>query len=76
MGDVFSIAFLIIPTFIALLVARSVTGVFILSTLVGGIIPPLAIFIAFKLDISSGPTAVVTALLVFLVVYAVKKIRQ
>jgi len=75
-GDVFSFAFLIIPASIALLVARSVMGVFILSTLVGGIIPPLAIFIAFKLDISSGPTAVVTALLVFLVVYAVKKIRQ
>jgi ABC-type Mn2+/Zn2+ transport system permease subunit len=75
-GDVFSFAFLIIPASIALLVARSVLGVFILSILVGGIIPPLAIFIAFKLDISSGPTAVVTALLLFLVVYAVKKIKQ
>jgi len=75
-GDVFSFAFLIIPASIALLVARSVVGVFIISILVGGIVPPLAIFIAFKLDISSGPTAVLTVFLIFLAVYIVKKIKK
>jgi ABC-type Mn2+/Zn2+ transport system permease subunit len=74
-GDVFSFAFLIIPASIAILVARTVIGVFIIAMLVGSIVPPLAIFIAFKLDISSGPTAVVTAILIFLAVYIVKKIK-
>ena len=75
-GDVFSFAFLIIPASIALLVARSVVGVFIISILVGGIVPPLAIFIAFQLDVSSGPTAVVTAFMIFLAVYIVKKLKK
>jgi len=75
-GDVFSFAFLIIPASIAIMVARSVISVFIISVLIGGIIPPLAIFIAFELDVSSGPTAVIVAFIVFLTAYLAKKIRM
>ena len=74
-GDVFSFAFLIIPASIAIMVARSLAGVFVISVLIGGLIPPLAIYLAFILDISSGPTAVVTAFLLFLIVYIGKKVR-
>jgi ABC-type Mn2+/Zn2+ transport system permease subunit len=75
-GDVFSFAFLIIPASTALMVARKVSHVFIISALIGGIIPPLAIFIAFELDISSGPTAVIAAFISFLIVYIKKRWRK
>jgi len=75
-GDVFSFAFLIIPASIAIMIARKVLHVFILSVLIGGLIPPVAIYIAFALDISSGPTAVIAAFIVFMIVYGVKKISR
>jgi len=74
-GDVFSFAFLIIPPSIAITISRSLKGVFIVSIIIGGIIPPLAILCAFILDISSGPTAVVLAFLLFLIVFILKKIN-
>ena len=72
-GDVFTFAFLILPASIAILVAKRVINVFIYSIIIGAILPPLAIFIAFEMDISSGPTAVVLAFVLFLVVYVYKK---
>ena len=74
-GDVFVFAFLIIPSSIGLLLATKVKNVFLISILVGAIVPPISIFIAFKFDFSSGPTAVVTAFILFLVVFAFKKIK-
>jgi ABC-type Mn2+/Zn2+ transport system permease subunit len=74
-GDVFSFAFLIIPASIAVLIAESLVGVFAISIVLGALIPPLAILMAFELDISSGPTAVLTAFVIFLIVYLVKKLK-
>ena len=74
-GDVFAFAFLIIPPSIGILIAKKVKNVFLISILVGAIIPPVAIYIAFKYDFSSGPTAVVSAFILFLVVFLVKKVK-
>jgi len=74
-GDVFAFAFLIIPSSIGLLLATKIKNVFIISVMVGAIVPPVSIFIAFKFDFSSGPTAVVTAFVLFLVVFGYKKLR-
>jgi len=74
-GDVFAFAFLIIPSSIGLLLASKVKNVFLISVLIGAIVPPISIFIAFKFDFSSGPTAVITAFILFLVVFAFKKIK-
>jgi ABC-type Mn2+/Zn2+ transport system permease subunit len=74
-GDVFAFAYLILPSSIALLLAKKVKSVFLISVLVGAIVPPISIYIAFILDFSSGPTAVVTAFILFLVVFVVKKLK-
>jgi len=75
-GDVFTFAFLILPASTALMLAKKVSGVFFYSVIIGAIIPPIAIYIAFVYDISSGPTAVVASFLVFLFVFAFKKLKK
>ena len=75
-GDVFTFAFLILPASIAILIAKRITNVFIYSTIIGAIVPPIAIFVAFELDISSGPTAVVAVFILFLIVYFFKKLKS
>jgi len=75
-GDVFTFAFLILPASIAILIAKRITKVFIYSTIIGAIVPPIAIFVAFELDISSGPTAVVAVFILFLTVYFFKKLKS
>jgi ABC-type Mn2+/Zn2+ transport system permease subunit len=75
-GDVFTFAFLILPASTALMLAKKVSGVFFYSVIIGALIPPIAIYLAFIYDISSGPTAVVASFLVFLFVFAFKKLRK
>ena len=72
-GDVFTFAFLILPASTAILISSRVMNVFIFAIIIGAIIPPLAILIAFALDISSGPTAVVIAFIIFVLVYTYKR---
>ncbi len=74
-GDVFAFAYLIIPSSIGILLAKKVKNVFLIAVLVGAIVPPISIYLAFKFDFSSGPTAVVTSFLLFLIVFSIKKIR-
>jgi len=75
-GDVFTFAFLILPASIAILLAKRILNVFLYSVIIGGLVPPVAIYIAFQLDISSGPTAVVVVFIIFLIVYAIKKLSK
>lgn len=75
-GDVFVFAYLIIPSSIGILLSKKVKNVFLIAMLVGAIIPPISIYIAFKLDFSSGPTAVVVAFILFVLVYLFKKIKN
>lgn len=75
-GDVFTFAYLILPASTALLIGNRVSKVFLISILIGALVPPIAIFIAFRLDISSGPTAVVLALIVFLIIFLFKRIKH
>ena len=75
-GDVFVFAYLIIPSSIGILLSKKVKNVFLIAILVGAIIPPISIYIAFKLDFSSGPTAVVVAFILFVLVYLFKKIKN
>ncbi|NJD21862.1 MAG: metal ABC transporter permease [Melioribacter sp.] len=74
-GDVFAFAYLIIPSSIGILLSKKVKNVFLIAVLVGAIIPPISIYFAFKFDFSSGPTAVVTAFILFLIVFLIKKLR-
>ena len=74
-GDVFTFAYLIIPSSIGLLLSKKVFHVFLIAVIVGAVIPPVSIFLAFKLDFSSGPAAVITSFVLFLIIYGYKKIR-
>ena len=73
-GDVFTFAFLILPASTAILISKKVMNVFMYAIIIGAVIPPLAIYIAFVLDISSGPTAVVLVFLIFILAYAYKRV--
>jgi len=75
-GDVFVFSYLIIPSSIGILIGKKVYHVFLFSVLVGAVIPPISLYLAFKLDFSSGPTAVVTSFILFIIIYVVKKIRS
>ena len=74
-GDVFTFAFLILPASTALMLAKRVTGVFVYAIIIGSAIPPIAIYLAFIYDISSGPTAVVAALILYVIVFLFKKLK-
>jgi zinc transport system permease protein len=73
-GDVFTFAYLIIPSSIGMILGKKVSQVFIIAIIVGAVIPPVSILLAFILDFSSGPTAVVLAFVVFIIVYGMKKL--
>ncbi len=73
-GDVFTFAYLIIPSSIGIMVAKKVSNVFLIAVILGAVIPPVSIFLAFTFDFSSGPAAVVLAFIVFIIVYFVKKL--
>jgi ABC-type Mn2+/Zn2+ transport system permease subunit len=75
-GDVFVFAYLIIPSSIGILLAKRVKNVFIIAMLVGAIVPPISIYLAFKFDFSSGPTAVVVSFILFILVFMFKKIKK
>jgi len=75
-GDVFTFAFLILPASIAILLAKRIINVFLYSIIIGALVPPIAIYFAFMLDVSSGPTAVVLVFTIFIVVYIIKKLRK
>jgi len=73
-GDVFTFAYLIIPSSIGMILGKKVSQVFIIAVIIGAVIPPVSIFLAFIFDFSSGPAAVVLVFIVFIVVYGVKKL--
>lgn len=72
-GDVFTFAYLIIPSAIGIMLGKSVIRVFIIAILVGALLPPISLLLAFKMDFSSGPMAVATAFVLFMIVLAYKK---
>ena len=73
-GDVFTFAYLIIPSSIGILMGKSVMKVFAIAVAVGAILPPISLLLAFKMDFSSGPMAVVLSFSLFLLVLVYKKI--
>lgn len=75
-GDVFTFAYLIIPSAIGIMIGKSVLKVFLIAVIIGALLPPIALFLAFKYDFSSGPMAVVLAFAAFLIVLIYKKVKE
>ncbi len=57
-GDVFVIGFLVIPPAAAMLLARRVRSIFLMSVLIGVFAPMIGLFFAFKFDFPSSPAIV------------------
>jgi zinc transport system permease protein len=74
-GDVFTFAYLIIPSSIGIMLGKSVLKVFLIAVIIGATLPPVALFLAFKFDFSSGPMAVGLAFTVFIIVLTYKKVK-
>ena len=75
-GDVFTFAYLIIPASIGIQLSKKVWQVFLIAIIVGALIPPISIYLAFKYDFSSGPAAVICSFIIFLIVFAIKKLNR
>lgn len=75
-GDVFTFAYLIIPSAIGIMIGKTVIKVFIIAILVGAVLPPISLLLAFKMDFSSGPMTVATAFVLFMIVLAYKKLAN
>jgi zinc transport system permease protein len=60
-GDVFVFGFLVIPPVAAMLLARRVRWIFLISVVIGLVAPAAGLFLAFKFDFPSSPTIVAVA---------------
>lgn len=74
-GDVFTFAYLIIPSSIGIMLGKSVFKVFLIAVIIGASLPPLALYLAFRYDFSSGPMAVALAFTAYITVLIFKKIK-
>jgi ABC-type Mn2+/Zn2+ transport system permease subunit len=74
-GDVFVFGFLVIPAVTAMLSAKKVARIFVLAMLFGIVPPIVGLYLAFKLDLPAGPTAVATGFLLLVIASIVAKFR-
>jgi ABC-type Mn2+/Zn2+ transport system permease subunit len=75
-GDVFTFAYLILPSSIGIMLGKSVVKVFVISIVVGAILPPISLLLAFNMDFSSGPMAVISSFILFVIVLGYKKLAN
>jgi zinc transport system permease protein len=75
-GDTFVFGFLVIPPVAAMLLARGVKSIFIISLLIGAMSPMLGLFLAFKFDFPSSPAIVAVAASVLAVAWVANVVRR
>ena len=75
-GDVFVFGFLVIPAVTAILLAKKVRNIFLLSVAFGIIPPILGLYLAFKLDLPAGPATVATGFIILSVAWIVSRFRR
>jgi iron/zinc/copper transport system permease protein len=57
-GDIFVFGFLVVPASAAIMMARKVKSIFIISVLIGVLAPPIGLYLAFAFDLPSSPASV------------------
>jgi ABC-type Mn2+/Zn2+ transport system permease subunit len=75
-GDVFVLGFLVVPPAGAILTARKVKNIFLLSILYAILPPIIGLYLAFRLDMPAGPTTVATALLLLLGTWTLSRLKR
>lgn len=68
-GDIFVFGFLVVPPVAAMLLARRVKMIFLLSAIIGAVCPLIGLFLAFVFDFPSSPIIVAVASLVLLLAW-------
>lgn len=63
-GDIFVFGFLVIPPMAAMMVARTVRGIFVVAALIGLVVPAVGLVLAFLGDVPASPAIVAVALLI------------
>lgn len=63
-GDIFVFGFLVIPPVTAMLLVHNVRAVYVVSILLGALVPVIGLFLAFRFDVPSSPAIVAVAWLV------------
>ena len=74
-GDVFVFGFLVVPPVAAMLIARKVKWIFLISVIIGFISPIVGLFLAFEFDFPSSPTIVAVASIVLAVSWGVRMVK-
>jgi zinc transport system permease protein len=68
-GDIFVFGFLVVPPVAAMLLARKVKTIFLVSVLIGALCPIIGLFLAFVFDFPSSPIIVAVASLVLVIAW-------
>jgi ABC-type Mn2+/Zn2+ transport system permease subunit len=75
-GDIFVFGFLVVPPVAAMLLARRVGHIFLISTLIGLLSPPLGLYLAFVEDFPSSPAIVAVASIILAAAWVTSVIRR
>jgi len=75
-GDLFVFGFLVIPPVAAMLLAKRVRWIFILSITIGVLSPPIGLFFAFLWDFPASPTIVAVASVFLFVAFLTHLVRR
>jgi ABC-type Mn2+/Zn2+ transport system permease subunit len=75
-GDIFVFGFLVIPPVTALLLARTVRGVILVSVAIGALAPLVGLYLAFRFDVPSSPAIVAVAWAVLGVIWVGGVVRR
>jgi ABC-type Mn2+/Zn2+ transport system permease subunit len=75
-GDIFVFGFLVIPPIAAMLLAKRVKTIFLLSFCLGALVPAFGLFFAFKFDFPASPTIVAVASTVLILAWVLNVLRQ
>lgn len=75
-GDLFVFGFLVVPPVTAMLLTRSVKGIFVLSVLIGVLAPVVGLVLAFMFDFPASPAIVGVASVVLAAAWLVSLVRR
>ena len=75
-GDLFVFGFLVVPPVAAMLLTRSVRGIFVLSVLIGVLAPVVGLVLAFMFDFPASPAIVGVASVVLAAAWLVSLVRR
>ena len=75
-GDVLVFGSLVLPPVTGMLLARRVTGIFLVSVVLGTLCPVVGLFLAFLFDLPASPTIIGVAFVVLAIAWVITVVRK